>query len=343
LPADKYPMSDYVIAIKQDSPIWNLYQKLKADGVSDADLDTGYLERDNAKKTRKTVNQGDQKIEEPEILNYALEHYERYQLAIKETTGYIVPWSLDDLDPSTDFDEEIRYRADRTISGVKQVLSAKGLKEGSDEYNELLAVSLFAFARAPKPKLESGIYTTAVIPKYISRELEKQGLKEVTDQLARHGGLARSMLKKDCAQEAPALTALAKRCGHCSEESYILYGLFKRAGLKAKMFFVRPNHVAIGLPLGKRTRLFDLFNGISNAGPFFQAHNTPVWSEQSEMEFLSYYYNNLGGYQFDQGNFRSAVDLYKKALTLNPYSALVRKNLAQAIDDYKHSKNPYVY
>ena len=170
-------MSDYAVTIPQDSPVFKLYQKLKADGVKDADLDTGYPATDYVKKTR-TITRKDHKVDATEVLNYALEHYERFQLALKETTGYDVPWSLDDLDPATHFDAGLREQVDHAIAAFRKVLADKGLETGSSRYNELLAVSLYAFALGGIPRLEGG-YAAVFISPDVSQVLKKNGLSQV--------------------------------------------------------------------------------------------------------------------------------------------------------------------
>ena len=263
-------MAGYTIAIQQDSPIYKLYRKLKDDGVKDDDLDTGYPQTDYVNKTRRIVHQDDHQIEAREVLNFALEHYERYQLAIRETTGYDVPWSLDDLNPATDFDAKIRDKVDRAITAFKQSLSAKGLKEGTGRYNELLALALYAFTLTCQP-INVGGRQAVEIPIVLSQELSKEKLIGVIDYLVENGGLLSTPNQEDCKLEANVLEALAKGCGWCTEHSTILYTLMKRAGLNAKMLFVIPSarsnrkadlaattyHMSVSVQLDKKMRIFD--------------------------------------------------------------------------------------
>ena len=247
-------MTSYAVAFPTGSPAWNLYQRLKQNGVGDADIDTGYPVTDYAKKTRKIVHH-DHKIEETEVLNYALEHYEKFQLAIKETMGYDVPWSLDDLNPATDFDAKIRDKVGQAISAFKKILAAQGHKEGTGRYDELLALSLYAFA----------LSEASSIPIDLKREMEKEGLTGMLYYMANHGGgLALSGIHEHCKSEATALESLAQACGDCSEESKVLYAVFKAAGLKPKSLSVIPDyedqvpagtlHISVGVRLGEKTR-----------------------------------------------------------------------------------------
>jgi tetratricopeptide (TPR) repeat protein len=317
-------MSDYTIAIKQDSPLWRLYQKLKTDGVKDADLDTGYPQTDYVKKSRKTVHQGDHKIEATEVLNYALEHYERYQLALKETTGYIVPWSLDDLNPATDFDAKIRDNVALTITEFKRSLSANGLAEGTDRYNELLALSLYSFVLAVKTTGASGV----VGLKGADRELKGAGVNGIVDRLVKSGGLGLAN-KKDCDLEAAALGVLVKACGACTEQSKVLYAVFRAAGLQPKFFYVKPDedgfrgralvpHKSVGVKFGDKTRIFDPAMQEPDAVSFYKKSGYFWWFEETGAELLAAHYFNLGGDLIERGDPDRAVAAFKTAGRINP-------------------------
>lgn len=321
-------MTTYSVAMQKDSPIMRLYEKLKEDGVKDADLDTGYPQTDYVKKTRQTVHKGDHKIDGTEVLNYALEHYERYQLAIKETTGYIVPWSLDDLNPATDFDAKIRDKVSRAITAFKQILTEKGLKAGTNRYNELLGVSLLGFAWMSPPN-----HVIMSIRTVVKQELEREGLSEVFGYLERSGGLALAEMGKDCELEATALESLANVCGWCSEKSKILYAVFRAAGLRPKPLDVllgyeyndkkkQPGavHQSVALTLGGKVRIFDAAMKRSDALPYYKENKFIWWWEVTGVEFLADHIMNLGiDYTKRNEPDRAAAEL-KTSLKLNPSS-----------------------
>jgi hypothetical protein len=322
-------MADYAVAIKKDSPVWKLYQKLKADGVKDSDLDTGYPETDHANKTRNTVHRDDHQIDEPEVLNYALENYERYQLAIKETTGYEVPWSLDDLDPATDFDAKIREQIKQTIGKFKPILAAQW-EEGTIGYNELMAIALFAYARAPRQKT-GPVQTPVAISKVIKQDLRKAGLDEIIGLLAANGGLGLSIRQKKCAMESTALDAMRKNCRSRSENSYVLHGVFGLAGLNGGNLSMPPRGGgAIVLHIGFSSNIFDLYHGLSNVGPDDKKYASSWWFEQTKTEYLAIYYNNLGVRYLQQNKRSSGVAALKTALSLDPYLMSVKSNLKNA-------------
>lgn len=333
-------MPDCTVTFSVGSPSWNLYMAMRDQGVKPEDIDTGYPLTDYAKKTRSVVGRGDYRIDETEVLNYALEHYEKFQLAIKETTGYDVPWSLDDLNPATDLDAKIRDQVSQAIVKFRQILSAKGLKEGDDRFNELLAVSLFAFVRSPKPKT---VAAPAPLPKKVKQDLQSAGLEEVAEQLAASGGLGLSKRQKKCVLEETALGSLAKNCRSRSEENYVLHAVFRLAGLKAQSLLVPPNGGgAISLSLGRKTIIFDLYHELSDVGPDNANYRRAFWFEQTGAEHLAIYYNNLGATYLDEGKFQKGFTELKKSLAIDPHSrCCARKNLESGYDDLARREAGY--
>jgi tetratricopeptide (TPR) repeat protein len=324
-------MANYTVTFPTGSPAWNLYQRLKQGGVGDADIDTGYPEIDYAKKTRKTVHQGDHKIDETEVLNYALEHYERFQLAIKETMGYDVPWSLDDLNPATDFDAKIRGKVGGAIAAFNKILVAQGLKEGTARYKELLAVALYAFT----------VSNASSIPIGLRSDLEKEKLNGVLYYLASHGGgLGLSGMDNDCPIEATALGALAKACGACTEESKVLYAVFRAAGLQPKILHVIPDykdqvpegtfHASVSLNLGGKTRIFDPALKNENAAPLYKAQKFLWWYEETGAEVLAGHFSNLGAGYLNIGEVARAIATIKIALKIDPGSYEAHLDLGNA-------------
>lgn len=151
-------MLDCSVTFEKGSPIWQLCQKLKEAGVKDSDL--GIPETDQTKN---------------EKLDYELERYKRHQLEL--------PWSLD---TTTSFDAEAEQKANRAVTAFKQILTAKGLKEGEVEYNKSLAISVYAFAMTAPQR---GSLLKVQISANIKGELEKLGLTNTVSYLEEYGGL----------------------------------------------------------------------------------------------------------------------------------------------------------
>jgi tetratricopeptide (TPR) repeat protein len=335
-------MADYSISFEKGSSIWKLYQELKKNGVKDSDLDKGYPETDYVKRERKVVHQADHKIQPEEVLDYALERYSKYQLAIKETTGYDVPWSLDDLDPRTSFDEEIRQRVNQTIAACKQILASKGLKKGTDKFNESLGLSLYAFVLSTVRK--NGDIIEFVLPKSVRAELASRDLNEMISYLSENMGLGLTLIRKDCSFESSALEALKNNCGNCTEKSSILYTIFQMAGLDAKFTHVLPSydflqknridlgslHTSISLKIGHSQRIFDINLAQSNAERFYMENNFIWWFPETTREFLAAHHTNLGLSYISLNGLDLAIIELKKAIAIDPGFAPAHSSLGVA-------------
>ncbi|NQU16699.1 MAG: tetratricopeptide repeat protein [Candidatus Saganbacteria bacterium] len=335
-------MSDYTVTFKPQSNIWKLYQKLKKSGVKDHDLDRGYPRTDYVKKKRYIIKRGDRKIQKQEVLNYALENHEKYQRAIKETTGYVVPWSLDDLDPKTTFDSRIRAKVDKTIAIFKVEIKKAGYKDGTDKYKELLAVSLFAYVMVSK---KHSLLQNIAIPNHIKNELRGAGLEAIVWYLMRFGGLGRKGIKNDCELEATALEALKKRCGLCSETSSIVYAAFKRAKLRVGFLYgvfsqagrkkMNPEpqagmHLSIKLFINKKIRYFE--STIEYDASKYKLETIykgvfDLWFQVSNREFLAMYYLSLAVEYSKKGELDLAIAAFKRGINIYPNFAAVYYDL----------------
>ena len=317
-------MAEYNITFEPGSPIWNLYKKM---GVPDSKLDEGSPKTDYTHKKRATEGKRDKKIQKEEVLGYAAER-EEYYAALKETTGYEIPWALNDL--------ELRDRIGKAIIFFEEKLVKAGFKKGTDRYNELLGVSLFTFAMASKKNPFA-----VKFPKNVMSELEAARLKAVINYVGENGGLGLIDIKNDCEIEATAEEALNKSCGECTEMSKILYAVFKLAGLNARFAHVIPNqrftkefkkensyrHISVALKLGRRTRVFDASLELSNTRAYYDRY-VRFWFEQTNREFLSVHYLNLGTSHHDNGNLYLAERFYKIAIEINSSLPEAYYNLA---------------
>lgn len=139
------------------NPLANgIYQDLNKLGVSCEIMDQGYNVTNYAGKycADKTarnciLSKGDGVVGSDEVLEYALNHYDKYRQVIEGRLGSPLPWVLDDLDPKSTFDADIRAKVNAAIGELKKIITSNGITEGSPEYKEKLAAGLTWFVAAP--------------------------------------------------------------------------------------------------------------------------------------------------------------------------------------------------
>lgn len=241
------------------------YKGLLSAGVSNAQMDIG----------------GDGCVETQEVFEYLFSNAARFKDLVKTLTGRWPSWTINDFDPSTDFDVKIRGKINAAISVLKEIIEAKGVEKGSTEFKKLLSVGLFYFADFPE---EIQIRTFQVFGGNAlndrARELDRLGLSEFKRYILRKGGLGLGVMASDSSEEVSAVEALRTRNANCSERSKILYAIFSMAGLKSN-FVIADNqelvelfkvlypgitppdgHIFIGIKIGEKMRYFDptLFN-----------------------------------------------------------------------------------
>jgi len=310
--------------INSNSPLYPLYLKAKADGVTDKELDTGYPKTDYVNQTRTTVGQGDG-VEDRELLDYLLER-DKYQLEVRRATHYEIPWRLDDM---------TKRRVDWAGDRFKALLAARGWQTGTDAFNERLALALYVFVRSDKE-----------ISDRSARELEKAGLAGVGDYIEKNGGLgAAKLVDGKCALESTAAQALERGCGECTEKSYILYSVFRQAGLQAKLVTITPNHVisreyatplerhmAVALHLDRGRRIFDPSLRQSDAEPKYKKVGVYWLYELTPSEGLSAYYLNLGLSYHRQKQYIAALKQFRAALDITPDDSDAHHSLGNAYE-----------
>ena len=334
-------MTVYRIAFDPDSDIGKLYRLLKKAGVKDSDLDTGYYITHPETKKRTPTGSRDRVLQKEEVLNYALEKYEKFQLMIGQTTGYEVPWTLDDLDPATAFDQAVREKVGKAIAFFRSELEKAGLKPQSDKYQELLALSLFALVVAKDTGPDDRYLK---VPRYIRQELDAHGLQAVNRYIQKSdGGLDRHSIGKEnyCPTESTALFALQKKCGKCSENTVILYAVFKMAGLKAAEIACQFNydatvnpkdalgvmHASVAIVLSRRIRIFD--SGIDLVdGEAAYKKRMLYYHPRTPREMLSYYYGSRGMTHFEAQRNDQAIELLSRAAEIDPHESKLFNNLA---------------
>lgn len=261
----------YKIGFNKDSSAARIYEVIHANGVADQMLDRGYHDG------KKIVGRADKKLDDVEIYQFALDHYETYRDIIKSSFGRPIPWELDDFNPTTHFDETVRKKTQTAIDFLKSLLQEQKIKLGSDEYNLKLAIGLFYFVDSPAQRDEV-MQSLSFFNQRVS-ELNRVGLGGFKEYLIANGGLGTAMASGYTETEYTAIESIQLRRGKCSERSKILYAVYKMAGLNPhfveikwqdgkKAFekvgermeadFVGDNHVAVGINDGQSIRVFDL-------------------------------------------------------------------------------------
>ena len=321
-------------------PTWALYRTLALSGATDAELDRGYYRTDYINRKRSRVRAGDGMIEKKEVLEYALENYQKYRDAIRADLDMEVPWMLDDLNPETSFDALLRNKVGRTLRAIDRRLAAAGYRRGDGRYDELTAVSLYAFALASA----RGTRPAAAIPRKVAIELGEARLDGVLSFVQEEGGLGRADVREDCRLESNALKALEMRCGRCSEDSKILYALFRMAGLDAHFVYGRIDYQSLEDPdlapgflhfsvtlraPGGRRRIFDLANRNSSAEPLYE-RELGWWFVGTNREILSLHYAGLCIQHVKISEPDNAIVACEKALQLDPDSFVALTNLGAA-------------
>ncbi len=214
---------------------YKLYQSLSKQGVICEDMDQGVSVNNlNGKECPKAdaksciVGAHDGKVDATEVFEFAFDRYEKYQKIIEGTLEQKLPWVLDDLDPTTSFDAEVRAKVQGAIDKIKGILKSNGVKEGSEEFKEKLAVGLFYLAETPhQDSIRQNKELFAVRFEEESKELDKIGLGEFRKYLMEHGGFR---VDGNNTAELTALEALKYKQGECTENSKILFSIYKIAG-----------------------------------------------------------------------------------------------------------------
>lgn len=209
-----------------------IYQDLNKLGVSCESMDQGYNVTNYAGKycADKTarnciLSKGDGVVGSDEVLEYALNNYDKYRQMIEGRLGSPLPWVLDDLDPNTKFDAEIRAKVDAAIIELKKIITSKGITEGSPKYKEKLAAGLLWFVAAPAADaIAMGRAHGNPWIQLLEKGVENDGLKDFLNYLDVNGGLR---VEGDDSEEHSALEALNKKKGTCTEMSKILFAALK--------------------------------------------------------------------------------------------------------------------
>lgn len=346
---------------KDNPSAYKLYEGLIGAGVARADMDIGYnvtnyagIHCPKADDRSCVKSAGDDVISPEEVFEYALGDYEKYRGIIEGVIQRPIPWVLDDLNPATTFDADIRKRVQETINCLKGILSKNGVKEGTEAYKENLAVGLFWFVTSPdkealKKALEGGYKdekTNArrqAVLGSMRAELESNGLGDFWGYLVRNGGLR---VEGDYSSEFTALEALERRQGECTEKSKILFGIFRMAGLDPVFVLEEKNkliedsssnpltryfvdelnsippgmtHLCIGHVFAGRLRLLD--PSFFNSNAVYKAYHL-----LSLRQYLSSDITNNGVVWSKKGERDKAIADYSKAVEIDPRNYMAYTN-----------------
>ncbi len=161
-----------------DSPVFGLYEGLKNSGVRDQEID-----RD-----------GDCYISPEDAVDTTLADWKKYQGLLESNLGFAFPWSLDDLNPNTTFDADIRKKVDAAAMTIKDILAKKGFQEGTDDFRKRLAIAMVAFACMPSVRDYGNISSEwrGELDKQIS-PLDGLDMAEYKAVLMKSGGLGAAL------------------------------------------------------------------------------------------------------------------------------------------------------
>jgi tetratricopeptide (TPR) repeat protein len=343
---NELPPPPFGVDIDKNSKTFQIYQQLKKAGVNDSEIDQGCHVIDyNRSASHETVmGQEDRKISECEVIEYALDHYEKYRQIVEGMTGKPIPWELDDFDPTTEFDAMVRAKVTTAIFTLQKLLISQNVLPGTEKYQEKLAVALFYFTDFPDDKE----FIDNNRPHLLKRteELQQIGLQGFQDILFEKGGLGTLLMVEDAPLEATAIEALRNKKGWCTEKSKILFAVYKMAGLKP--FFahlkvrdianklkeegidippslIRLGHVYLGVSLEGQTRYFDL--------ALFNPHaDYPIFQPLRLRHYLGQDKSNIGvDLAKKQGKFEEAARVQREATQISPEDPFSHYNLGHAL------------
>lgn len=266
------------------------------------------------------------RIEPEEVWDSAL-HEEKYRAPLQKILGRRLSWLLEDDDPKDGFDVEQLQLAGNAIKFIETLLQKQGLKPGSPEFQEKLAVALCILVAVPeRKKMEEH---RAEIDGFL-KALDAMHLAEWKSYLWEHGGLGLSEDKKeDELLELSALEARKLKKGQCTELSKILYAVLKLAKLRPA--FVSVNlwqtdvekvreklnanpaygHVCLAVFIGDKIRLLD---------PALASHQPPhrEYYLLSLRHFLSLEQINYAEFWHWKGARGKAMEQFQQALDIDP-------------------------
>lgn len=198
---------------------------------------------------------GNKKLEAGEIYKYALKLIEQenalgnnrtpshksLSFFLTKLKSFRPPWILNDFNPQTKHDDATILKIKKAISKISGRLISKGYRKNTRTYNTALAKALIAFMVKSKRQGGLGIKPVFIEPNKVKQE--RNALQAILSQKLR---------------------------AHCTETMYVLYEIFRLAGLKPEFLLVFRDstheislkHVCVGIRLDpqkpNRTTTIDL-------------------------------------------------------------------------------------
>lgn len=326
-----------------------LYRALLKQGVSCDEMDEGYgilnhtgTQCPDSKDRICHVKAHDSIVEAEEVIAFALNRYEKYRTIIEGALGDPLQWVLDDLDPKTTFDKEIRTKINAAIGKLKSILQQQGVKEGTEEFKERKAVGLFWLVAYPMKRILKKLSSKehAFLNPLMS-ELHVMGLGDFKKYLEQNGGLRAD---GETLREYSALEALEQRRGDCTETSKILFATFTMGNIESRFIQVpqqglklsKPelqkrlkaylqsllpgmDHLCLGVKLNGKFRLFDPALIDANA----RHHN---YHPMTLRQYLSYNYAGHTQTNKDEEKGDMLIVRFTMAIQIDPASYMAYNN-----------------
>ncbi|HKX11596.1 MAG TPA: tetratricopeptide repeat protein [bacterium] len=189
-----------------------------------------------AYEPREQSGQRDRWIEPCELRRFLLESHQKHPELARETVGAPVPWSLDDGDNRTDFDDDIRGAIDSAVAQIRSSDSLKGKDPFELKYQEVLAKGVFHFAYFPTKATLFGEDEATDTLQGPLEDLTKIGLEGFRDYLLENGGLGLAEFPENSSKSLSALEALKQKEGDVYSMANVVYGVLEAAGLPVDFY-----------------------------------------------------------------------------------------------------------
>ncbi|HEX5035110.1 MAG TPA: hypothetical protein VFW62_11580 [bacterium] len=220
----------------EDLQAASLFHRLLQSKPSSEELSL-VMDRGCAVGTAEWRGQRDRWIEPCEVRRFLLESHHKYPELAREAIGAPVPWSLDDGDPSTEFDRTIRQSLAEAVAQLRNSSTLSGQDPFDLKYQEILAIGLFHFVRFPTKEALVGEATDTLQASL--QDLSDIGLPEFRDHLLEHGGLGLAEFPENSTERLDALEALRLKEGDAYTMANVVYGALEAAGLPVDFFRLR--------------------------------------------------------------------------------------------------------
>src|SRR3989339_221864 len=367
MPKSKLPIN---FSDESNRYAYHLYRALLERGITDDEMDLGWTENKNTETHTNdsySMQGTNGLLEANEIIEYALNNDQKYFTLLCDTFGEPPPWSLDDSNPTTIFDEKIRTKIQQAIDILNTQIIEAGIVPGTEDYKERMLVGLFYLANVPDQLYLRSFVNTLLLPDDMRRflsmqELVDQKLDSYKQYLLANGGFGIS--DGDNTEEYSALDAIANNIGNCTEKSKILFAILRMAGLEPCFVAIDAaylqqdlGHSCVGVDINGSIRILDSSALNSNATykeydilTLRQYYSSDyvnrgyAWQAGGDVDrALDAYaialmldsknedaYFNSGNAWSDKGNFEKAIGAYSNAIEFDPQNHKLYANRGKA-------------